>query len=267
MEQLRDVVDMDDVTTAVHFKQNTVDRGCIDVVIADTKTFIEQKSPGISLDKEETRQGRMVTPFKQAKKYADSMPNSQRPYTIIVCDFNEFHIHDLDTEKPGEHYTSYALDELPDNLSLLDFLVDPQRARRVREQQVSGGAGTLVGKLYKLLRAQYLDPDSDKSQHALNVLCVCLVFCLFAEDAGLFTKDAFYRYLNSYSADQMRLALNNLFAWPDTPNADRDPYATELLAVFPYVNGGLFRDDGQDEIPRSYLKSVTEGSQGSENQS
>ncbi|MGO1948857.1 MAG: type IIL restriction-modification enzyme MmeI [Mycobacteriaceae bacterium] len=147
LEQSRDVVGMDDVTTAVRFEQYTVDRGYIDLAIADTKTIIEQKCPGISLDKEETRQGRMVTPFKQAKNYADSMPNSQRPYTVIVCGFNEFHIHDLGTEKPGEHYIRLTLDELPDNLSLLDFLIDPQRARRVREQRVPVHAGTLVGKL------------------------------------------------------------------------------------------------------------------------
>lgn len=170
---------MEDVTTAVRFEQNTVDRGYIDVVVADAKTFIEQKTLGISLDKPGTRQGRKVTPFQQAKAYADSMPNTQRPDTIIVCDFNEFRIHDLaDTEKPGENYESFTLDELADNVYLLDFLVDPQRARRAREQQVSLDAGSLIGELYRLLRAQYIDPDTDDNQHALNVLCVRLVFCL-----------------------------------------------------------------------------------------
>jgi len=197
LELLRDVIGVEDVTTAVRFEQHTVDRGYIDVVIADAKTFIEQKSLGISLDKAETRQGRKVTPFQQAKAYADSMPNSQRPDTIIVCDFNEFRIHVLDTEKPSDHFTSFTLDELPDHLYLLDFLVDPQRARRAREEKVSIDAGALIGRLYKLLAAQYIDPEFEESQHALNVLCVRLVFFLFAEYA-------FFTYLSKFTADQVR---------------------------------------------------------------
>lgn len=250
LELLRDVVGMEDVTTAVRFEQNTVDRGYIDVVVADAKTFIEQKSLGISLDKAETRQNRKVTPFQQAKAYADSMPNSQRPDTIIVCDFNEFRIHDLDTPKPGEHYTSFTLDELPEHLYLLDFLVDPQRTRRVREEKVSIDAGALIGKLYKLLSQQYINPETPENQHALNVLCVRLVFCLFAEDAGLFDKDAFFTYLSAFPATQIRGALKELFDWLDTPAEDRDPYAVDALKAFPYVNGGLFRDAKADEIPQ-----------------
>ncbi|MGP9723869.1 class I SAM-dependent DNA methyltransferase [Corynebacterium sp. AOP40-9SA-29] len=250
LELLRDVVGMEDVTTAVRFEQNTVDRGYIDVVVADAKTFIEQKTLGISLDKAETRQNRKVTPFEQAKAYADSMPNSQRPDTIIVCDFNEFRIHDLDTPKPTEHFTSFTLDELPEHLYLLDFLVDPQRTRRVRETQVSIDAGALIGRLYKLLSQQYINPETTENQHALNVLCVRLVFCLFAEDAGLFDKDAFFTYLSAFPATQIRGALKELFDWLDTPAGDRDPYAVDALKSFPYVNGGLFRDAKSDEIPQ-----------------
>lgn len=196
LELLRDVIGMEDVTTAVRFEQRTVDGGYIDVV-ADAKTFIIQKSRGIPLDKAEIRQKRVVTPFQPAKAYADSMPNSQRPDTIIVCDFNEFRIHDLDTEKPSDHFTSFTLDELPDHLYLLDFLVDPQRARRAREEKVSIDAGALIGRLYKLLAAQYIDPEFEESQHALNVLCVRLVFFLFAEYA-------FFTYLSKFTADQVR---------------------------------------------------------------
>lgn len=250
LELLRDVIGMEDVTTAVRFEQHTVDRGYIDVVIADAKTFIEQKSLGISLDKAETRQGRKVTPFQQAKAYADSMPNSQRPDTIMVCDFNEFRIHDMDTEHPGKNYTSFTLEELPDQLYLLDFLVDPQRERRAREEKVSIDAGALIGRLYSLLSAQYIDPESEDNQHALNVLCVRLVFCLFAEDAELFPKDAFCTYLSGFRPDQIRRALKDLFEWLDTPEDQRDPYAEDALRVFPYVNGGLFRDAVEDEIPR-----------------
>lgn len=265
LELLRDVIGMEDVTTAARFEQNTVDHGYIDVVIADAKTFIEQKSLGIGLDKAETRQGRKVTPFYQAKSYADSMPNTQRPDTIIVCDFNEFRIHDLaNTAKPGENYTSFTLDELPDYLYLLNFLVDPQRARREREQRVSLDAGSLIGQLYHLLSEQYIDPETEENQHALNVLCVRLVFCLFAEDAGLFPKDAFYHFLQELPANRVRPAIKDLFAWLDTPEKDRDPYASDAMKAFPYVNGGLFRGTTEvppftDEIKQVLLDDVSKG--------
>lgn len=247
LELLRDVVGMEDVTTNVRFEDQTVDRGFIDVTIRDAKTIIEQKSLGVDLDKAELRQGMLVTPFEQAKRYADSLRNSERPDTIIVCDFNEFRIHDLDVENPGKHFERFTLDELDEQLHLLDFLIDPQLARRKREVKVSLDAGMLIGKLYDMVREQYIDPDSAESMHSLNVLCVRLVFLLFAEDAGLFKKDSFYRYLKPIPADRARLAIKELFSWLNTPVAERDPYASAALKEFPYVNGGLF--EAEVEVP------------------
>lgn len=247
LELLRDVVGMEDVTTNVRFERSTVERGYIDVVIPDAKTVIEQKSLGVDLDKAELRQGMQVTPFGQAKRYVDSLRNSQRPDTIIVCDFDHFRIHDLDTERPADHYVAFRLAELPEQLHLLDFLIDPQRARQAREEQVSLDAGVLFGKVYELLRAQYIDPDSPESRHSLNVLCVRLVFCLFAEDAGLFPKNAFYRYFKGMPAAQVRGAMKELFNHLKVKPEERDPYASAQLKEFPYVNGGLFEADV--EIP------------------
>lgn len=243
LELLRDVVGMEDVTTNVRFENQTVDRGFIDVTIRDAKTVIEQKSLGVDLDKPELRQGALVTPFEQAKRYADSLRNSERPDTIIVCDFHEFRIHDLDVENPAKHFVQFTLDELPAQLHLLDFLVDPQLERRRREEKVSLDAGMLIGKLYDMVRKQYINPDSAESMHSLNVLCVRLVFLLFAEDAGLFKKDSFYRYLKPIPADRARPALKDLFEWLNTPVDQRDPYASAALKEFPYVNGGLFADE------------------------
>lgn len=240
LELLRDVVGMEDVTTNVRFESRTSQRGYIDVVIQDAKTFIEQKSIDVSLDKADIRQGRVVTAFRQALNYANTMPNKLRPDYIITCNFAEFRIHDLNKVNAETDYISFTLAELPDQIHLLVFLIDPQKSRAVREEKVSMDAGTLVGKLYDALRDQYLDPNSDASQHSLNVLCVRLVFCLFAEDAGLFEKDAFYRYLDGLRADQVRVALRDLFEVLNTPVDSRDPYLSEQLKNFPYVNGGLF---------------------------
>lgn len=263
LELLRDVVGMEDVTTNVRFENSTTARGFIDVMIRDAKTIIEQKSLGVDLDKPEKRQDTLVTPFEQAKRYADSLRNSERPDTIIVCDFNEFRIHDLDTDDPAQTYVSFTLDELPEQLHLLDFLVDPQMHRRRREEKVSLDAGARIGKLYEMVREQYIDPDSPQSQHSLNVLCVRLVFLLFAEDAGLFRKDSFYRYLKPLPADRARLALKELFVYLRTPDDERDPYASESLKAFPYVNGGLFEADVEvpgltQEIVDFLLEEVSE---------
>ncbi|HEY4556985.1 MAG TPA: DNA methyltransferase, partial [Enteractinococcus sp.] len=164
--------------------------------------------------------------------------------------FYEFRIHDLAEEPYPEHnYVAFTLDELPRKLHLLDFLVDPKADRRRREKTVSVNAGYLIGQLYDLLREQYIDPDSSEAQHSLNVLCVRIVFCLFAEDAGVFERGAFYNYLNGLPARQVRVALRELFLYLDTAPADRDPYASDHLKAFPYVNGGLFADHDVD-IPQ-----------------
>lgn len=247
LELLGSVVGMEDVTTNVRFEQRTISRGYIDVVIADAKTFIEQKSLGVDLDKPDVRQGEMVTPFQQARNYADTLPNSQRPDFIIVCSFGTFRIHDLNSVTAHEPAVEFELAELPDNIHLLDFLIDPQRARLKREEKVSMDAGELVGKLYTGLRAQYLDPDTEANQHALNVLCVRLVFCLFAEDAGLFQKDALFHYLDGAPPHLVRGMLKELFTVLNTPVEKRDPYLSDDLKVFPYVNGGLFA--AEEEIP------------------
>lgn len=263
LELLRDVVGMEDVTTNVLFEQRTSRRGFIDVTIADAKTIIEQKSLGVDLDKPEERQGVMVTPFEQARNYANTLPNSQRPDYIIVCDFNIFRIHNLNKENPESDYIEFTLAELPDQLYLLDFLIDPQRARIKREEKVSITAGTLIGRLYSLLRQQYIDPDSSESQHSLNVLCVRLVFCLFAEDAELFEKDAFYNYLKDIPASHIRSALQELFQALNTPVDQRDPYSAQDLLRFPYVNGGLFAQEEviphfTDEIKTVLLDEVSQ---------
>lgn len=239
---------MENQTTALHFESRTSGAGWIDVVVPDAKTFIEQKSLGIDMDKPEPRQGTMVTPYQQAKRYADQQRNSKRPDYIVICNFGEFRIHHLDDDLPETEYESFKLEELPEQLHLLDFLVNPQAQRARREQKASLQAGELIGKLYKLLREQYVAPDSAASQHALNVLCVRLVFCLFAEDAGIFPKNAVLNYLASFNASALRLALKRLFIQLDTPLDQRDPYDEQALAVMPYVNGGLFT--GTDiEIP------------------
>jgi len=111
--------------------------------------------------------------------------------------------------------------------------------------EISLQAGELVGKLYDALLKQYNTPASDAELKSLNMLCVRLVFCLYAEDAGIFgSHTMFHDYLKSFQAKNVRKALIDLFKVLDTKVEDRDPYMDEELAAFPYVNGGLFADEG-----------------------
>lgn len=248
-ELLQSVVGMDSVSLNVKFEYRTSDGGFIDCYIPDTGVLIEQKGINVDLDKPELRQGRAVTPFQQALAYAESFPLSLQPRFLVVCNFECFRVHDRNasTAKDLEsNYIEFALAELGENPSLLSFITDPSYSRAEKEKCVSIKAGALIGRLHDALGKQYMEPESPESQHALNVLCVRLVFCLYCEDAGLFPKDGFYDYLRDVAPVNIRSALKRLFTALDTPFNERDPYE-ETTKPFPYVNGGLFEET--EEIP------------------
>jgi hypothetical protein len=222
----------------------------IDARIPSTKVMIEQKSLGKDLGAPiKQSDGSFLNPFQQAKRYAADMPYSQRPRWIVTCNFAEFWVYDM--EQPNGEPQKILLRDLEKEYYRLSFLVDSGNAHLKREMEVSVKAGQLVGKIYDLLLKQYLDPDAPETLRSLNILCVRMVFCLYAEDAHLFgKKTAFHDYLAQYPAKDMRRALIDLFAVLDTPVAERDPYMDEVLKAFPYVNGGLFSHDAQLQIPQ-----------------
>lgn len=233
----------------VKFEYHLPGGGFIDVWIRDAGILVEQKSIEVDLDKPEPRQGKMKTPLEQAMDYVIDLPLSEQPRFIITCNFKQFRIYDR--EKYGrselaDNAFEFTLEELAGRPDYLNIIVDPNNSRLEKEKQVSIEAGRLIGQLYDLMRKGYIDPDSKESQHALNVLCVRLVFCLYCEDSDLFPKDAFFNYLKDVPAQNIRMNLKRLFKSLDTPHGERDPYDTSIKE-FPYVNGGLFKED--TEIP------------------
>ncbi|MBR4520794.1 MAG: class I SAM-dependent DNA methyltransferase, partial [Paludibacteraceae bacterium] len=222
----------------------------VDARIPSTKVMIEQKSLGKDLG-EKIRQsdGNMFNPFEQAKRYADSLPNSQRPRWIVTCNFAEFWVYDL--EHPQAEPQKILLKDLEKEYDRLMFLVDAGNTHLKREMKLSVDAGKLVAQIHDALLKQYLHPDSPDTLRSLNILCVRLVFCLYAEDAHLFgKKTAFHDYLSQYAAKDIRRALIDLFEVLDTPPERRDPYLDDSLKAFDYVNGGLFSNDVRLEIPQ-----------------
>ena len=214
----------------------------IDGYIKDTHVLIEQKGADIDLTKGyKQSDGSMLTPFQQARRYAGYLPHNMNPRWIVVCNFKEFHIHDMN--RPNDTPEIIKLEELEKEYHRLQFLVDKGNEQIQKEMEVSLKAGALVGKLYNALLKQYNSPASAEELRSLNVLCVRLVFCLFSEDSGVFGGHSmFYDYLKSVPTKNIRNALLELFDVLDTHPDNRDPYMDDDLAAFPYVSGGLFAD-------------------------
>ena len=221
----------------------------IDGTIPSTRVLIEQKGLGKNLKKPiKQSDGTLLTPFQQAKRYITELPLSQHPRWVVTCNFSTFYIYDM--ERPGGEPEIVELENLPQEYYRLQFLVDTGSEHLKREMEVSIAAGDIVGLLYDAFSKQYVDPESEHAQKSLNVLCVRLVFCLYAEDAGLFGRHGiFLDYMSQFDTVHSRKALIELFAVLDTPPKERDPYLEPALKAFPYVNGGLFADE-KIEIPQ-----------------
>ena len=251
LDLLQNVYGVEDAIRFISFEdQVKLDHtSFIDGYIEATHVMIEQKGLGKDLRKGiKQSDGSVLSPFQQAKRYAAELPYSKRPRWIITCNFAEFLVYDM--EKPNGEPEQIFLKDLPKEYYRLQFLVDTGNENLKKEMEISLKAGDLVGRLYDAILKQYKNPDDPETLKSLNKLCVRLVFCLYAEDAGIFGKhQMFHHYLKQFQPKDVRKALIELFQVLDTKPEDRDPYMDEELAAFPYVNGGLFADE-HIEIPR-----------------
>ena len=231
----------------VHIDKST---GFIDGFIDKTKVLIEQKSIEKDLRKTiKQSDGSLLNPFQQAKRYSSELPYDDRPRWIVTCNFKSMLVYDMNN--PNGEPEEILLQNLSKEYYRLSFLVDSKNEHIKKEEELSFKAGELVGKLYDAFSKEYKDITNEQSQKDLNELCVRLVFCLYAEDAGLFGKKSiFHDYLAKYDdLTLMRDNLIKLFKTLDTKEEDRDPYLEDDLNQFPYVNGGLFSNENI-EIPK-----------------
>ncbi len=251
IDLLVNVYGVDDIAGFISFEDQVhLDHtSFIDGYIKSTHVMIEQKSLGKDLRKAiRQSDGSLLNPFQQAKRYVTELPLSQHPRWIVTCNFEEFFVYDM--EKPNGEPEQIFLKDLAKDYYRLQFLVDTENENLKKEMEISLKAGDLVGKLYDAILKQYKNPDSSETLKSLNMLCVRLVFCLYAEDAGIFGHhEMFGNYLKQFQPKDVRKALIELFQVLDTKTEDRDPYMDDDLAAFPYVNGGLFADENI-EIPR-----------------
>ena len=218
----------------------------IDGRIPSTRVLIEQKSLGKDL-RAGIRQsdGSLLNPFQQARRYVVSLPVSEHPRWIVTCNFSEFLVYDM--EQPNGEPQQILLENLGKEYYRLQFLVDARSEHLSKEMEVSKKASDIVADIYDALLKQY-DDNSPEALRWLNILCVRLVFCLYAEDAGIFTRDQFHNFLVIYEAKDIRRALRDLFDVLKTPTEKRSKYLQTELEAFPYTNGGLFEEE--IEIPQ-----------------
>ena len=253
IDLLRNVYDIPNPEQSIEFEVpvKLSHTSFIDGYLADTRVLIEQKGADIDLKKGyKQSDGQMLTPYQQARRYAGYLPFNKTPRWIVVCNFQTFEIHDMNF--PNGEPEVLMLADLEKDYSRLQFLVDTGSKTIKKEMEVSLQAGELVGVLYDALLKQYKDPTAPETLKSLNALCVRLVFCLYAEDAGIFgRRDMFHDYLKDVPAAGIRKALAELFRVLDQKPEERDKYLADdnpALAAFPYVNGGLFADENI-EIP------------------
>ncbi len=220
----------------------------IDAYIPSTKVLIEQKSSDKDLYKAiKQSDGSYLNPFQQAKRYITELPVSQHPRWVVTCNFQKFCVYDM--ERPNGEPQEILLKDLEKEYYRLDFLINQGSEHLKKEMEVSVKAGDIVGLLYDAFLDRYIDKTSEETLKSLNILCVRLVFCLYAEDAGIFPKhNMFLDYLSRFETGRMRKGLIELFEVLNTKPQDRDPYMEPELAEFPYVNGGLFANE-HIEIP------------------
>ena len=232
----------------------------IDGRIPSTKVLIEQKSLGKDLRKGIVQSdGSLLNPFQQARRYVVSLPVSEHPRWIVTCNFSEFLVYDM--EQPNGEPEQILLENLGKEYYRLQFLVDAKNDHLRKEMEVSMQAGEIVGRIYEALLKQY-DDNSTEALRWLNILCVRIVFCLYAEDAGIFSHDQFHDFLVTYEAKDLRRALRDLFEVLNTPKEQRSKYLQAELAAFPYTNGGLFSETIEipqftDELKQTLLQNAS----------
>ncbi|MBQ9897686.1 MAG: N-6 DNA methylase [Synergistaceae bacterium] len=250
LEIFRDVLDISEPDCFIEFEKPVAldHNNFIDAYVRSMKIIIEQKSFGVDLNKSyKQSDGNYLTPFEQAKRYYDWLPASERGRWIITCNFQEIWVYDMET--PHADPEIIKLENLEREFIKLNILLyaNAPSPKEIREIEISKEACRLIRKFYDAVEHRYIKPNSAEALRNLNILCVRLVFLLYAEDAGLFARNLFYDYLKLYKHDA-RQAIINLFEALSIPENKRSKYMSKDLKAFPYVDGGLFEEQGI-EVP------------------
>ena len=188
--------------------------------------LIEMKSPGKDLHKA----------YEQAKRYATALPNAELPKVILISDFCRFHYYNLEK---GAELVTFTLEELADNIGLFSFLAGYKEIEYKKTDAVNIEAAEKMGCLHDTLK------EIGYTGHRLELYLVRLLFCLFADDTGIFEHDHFIKYIlrrTNEDGSDLALHIQKIFEVLNTPKSNRLKTLDEELNLFPYINGGLFAE-------------------------
>ena len=198
--------------------------------------YIDLLWKGTLLIEHKSRGKNLVKAFKQAKDYFPGLKPEEEPRYILLCDFWHFELHDLDEDKVSR----FTLAELENNLRLFFFIAGYRKQRIREEEAINREAVDALGELHDLLKRD------GYGGHDLEIFLVRLLFCLFADDTGIFQpKDSFHDLLEFHTAEDgsnCGAVLDTLFFTLNKDTPERQKSLPEQFALFPYVNGRLFEE-------------------------
>ncbi len=187
--------------------------------------LIEHKSKGKDLDKA----------YTQALDYFHGLKERDLPRYVLVSDFSNFKLYDLDNG--NDH--SFSIKEFVDNIHLFGFIAGYEKRIIEEEAPVNVEAAEKMGRLHDRLK------EIGYEGHYLEVYLVRLLFCLFADDTGIFNTGIFQEYIDLHTKEDgsdLAAHLNQLFQVLNTPEGKRLKTLNEALNAFPYVNGSLYEE-------------------------
>ena len=202
-------------------------------LLDNTRGYIDLHWPGTLLVEQKSAGRSLAIAREQALRYFDGLDNAARPRYLLLCNFQEFELEDLDERE----VTRFQLADLAKHIDKFAFIMGGQQRRFTDQDPVNIRASELVGAIHDALLSSGYGGES------LQRLMVRLVFCFFAEDTGIFQRDAFLNLIEQRTTpDGATLGqwLTNLFEVLDTPEEQRQAYLDEDLNAFPYVDGDLF---------------------------
>ncbi|HPX27271.1 MAG TPA: N-6 DNA methylase, partial [Treponemataceae bacterium] len=188
--------------------------------------IIEMKSPGKDMNKA----------FEQAKNYANALSALEIPKAILICDFNRFHFYDL---QKNAQKTEFNLTELTNYVELFSDLAGYKDVEYKKQDEVNIAAAEKMAKLHDRLK------EIGYSGHQLEVYLVRILFCLFADDTGIFEHDSFVKYIiqrTNIDGSDLGLHLQKIFEILNKSPEQRLKTIDSQLNQFPYINGGLFAE-------------------------
>lgn len=220
-----------------------------DGFIKSARVLIEHKSSDVDLNKPYQHGNEMLTPFQQAKKYDNDLLWSHHARWIITCNFKQFFIYDMNKE--GFPHIEIELKNLGRDYRKLKILIETHADtddKENKEEFIAKKASEFVRKMYNEIKK--CNKVDKKLLHSLNIFCVRVVFCLYADDSFLFDNRQFRKFVKAYSTDQLQEKFDQLFLTLNTREEKRPSITDSIIKQFPYVNGGLFASDEEYATPK-----------------